>query len=47
LWQDIAAWLEKLFLKVHHIDVHVSKSQATDEHQNNQQADQDAKTEMA
>ncbi|GAB0185886.1 mitochondrial enolase superfamily member 1 [Grus japonensis] len=47
LWQDIAAWLEKLVVKVHHVDAHVPKSQATEEHQNNQQVDQAAKIEVA
>ncbi|GAB0187656.1 hypothetical protein GRJ2_001230900 [Grus japonensis] len=47
LWQDIAARLEKLVVKVHHVDAHVPKSQATEEHQNNQQVDQAAKIEMA
>ncbi|GAB0203588.1 hypothetical protein GRJ2_002824400 [Grus japonensis] len=47
LWQDIAAWLEKLVVKVHHVDAHVPKSRATEEHQNNQQVDQAAKIEVA
>ena len=47
LWQDIAAQLAKLVMKVHYIDVHVSKSQATEEHQNNQQVDKAAKIEVA
>ncbi|GAB0209430.1 hypothetical protein GRJ2_003408700 [Grus japonensis] len=47
LWQDIAAQLEKLVVKVGHIDAHVPKSQATEEHQNNQQVDQAAKIEVA
>ncbi|GAB0208026.1 hypothetical protein GRJ2_003268300 [Grus japonensis] len=47
LWQAIAAWLEKLVVKVHHVDAHVPKSQATEEHQNNQQVDQAAKIEVA
>jgi len=36
LWQDVAAWLEKLAVKVHHVDAHVPKSWAIKEHQNNQ-----------
>ncbi|GAB0204239.1 ribonuclease H-like [Grus japonensis] len=32
LWQDIAAWLEKLVVKVHHVDAHVPKSRPTEEH---------------
>ncbi|GAB0206804.1 hypothetical protein GRJ2_003146000 [Grus japonensis] len=47
LWQDIAARLEKLVVKVRHIDAHVPKSRATEEHQNNQQVDQAAKIEVA
>ncbi|GAB0202572.1 hypothetical protein GRJ2_002722800 [Grus japonensis] len=47
LWQDIAARLEKLVVKVRHVDAHVPKSQATEEHQNNQQVDQAAKIEVA
>lgn len=35
LWQDIAAQLETLVVKVQHEDVHVPKSQATKEHKNN------------
>ncbi|GAB0209571.1 hypothetical protein GRJ2_003422800 [Grus japonensis] len=45
LWQDIAAQLENLIVKVHHIDAHIPKSRATEEHQNNQQVDQAAKIE--
>ncbi|KAK4832710.1 hypothetical protein QYF61_025171 [Mycteria americana] len=47
LWQDIAAWVENLVVKVHHADAHVPKSQATEEHQNNQQVDQAAQIEVA
>ncbi|KAK4831072.1 hypothetical protein QYF61_015270 [Mycteria americana] len=47
LWQDIAAQVENLVVKVCHIDAHVPKGQATEEHQNNQQVDQAAKTEVA
>ncbi|GAB0202689.1 hypothetical protein GRJ2_002734500 [Grus japonensis] len=47
LWQDISTWLEKLVVKVCHIDAHVPKSRATEEHQNNQQVDQAAKIEVA
>ncbi|GAB0207840.1 hypothetical protein GRJ2_003249700 [Grus japonensis] len=47
LWQDIAAWLEKLVVKVCHVDVHLLTSRATEEHQNNQQVDQAAKIEVA
>ncbi|KAK4807003.1 hypothetical protein QYF61_000332 [Mycteria americana] len=47
LWQDIAARVEKLVVKVRHVDAHVPKSRATEEHQNNQQVDQAAKIEVA
>ncbi|GAB0179225.1 hypothetical protein GRJ2_000387800 [Grus japonensis] len=47
LWQGIAARLEKLVVKVRHVDAHVPKSRATEEHQNNQQVDQAAKIDMA
>ena len=33
LWQDIAARLEQLVVKVRHVDAHVPKSRATEEHQ--------------
>ena len=46
LWQDIAARLEQLVVKVHHVDAHFPKSRATEEHQNNHQVDQAAKTEV-
>ncbi|GAB0209418.1 hypothetical protein GRJ2_003407500 [Grus japonensis] len=39
--------LEKLVVKVRHVDAHVPKSRATEEHQNNQQVDQAAKIEVA
>ncbi|KAK4832972.1 hypothetical protein QYF61_026798 [Mycteria americana] len=47
LWQDIAARVENPVVKVCHVDAHVPKSQATGEHQNNQQVDQAAKIEVA
>ncbi|KAK4807032.1 hypothetical protein QYF61_000361 [Mycteria americana] len=47
LWQGIAARVENLVVKVHHVDAHVPKSRATEEHQNNQQVDQAAKIEVA
>jgi len=47
LWQDIAARLEQLAVKVHHMDAHVPKSRTTEEHQNNHQVDQAAKIEVA
>ncbi len=47
LWQDIAARLEHLVVKVRHVDAHVPKSRATEEHQNNQQVDQAAKIKVS
>lgn len=47
LWQDIAAQVEKLVVKVHHTDSHIPKSHATEEHQNNKQMDQAARIEVA
>ncbi|KAK4809953.1 hypothetical protein QYF61_002910 [Mycteria americana] len=47
LWQDIAAWVENLVVKVRHVDAHVPKGQATEEHENNQQVDQAAEIEVA
>ncbi|GAB0175576.1 hypothetical protein GRJ2_000022800 [Grus japonensis] len=47
LWQDITAWLEKLVVKVRHVDAHIPKSQATEEHRNNEQVDQASRTEVA
>ncbi|PKU33638.1 hypothetical protein llap_16056 [Limosa lapponica baueri] len=47
LWQDITARIENLVEKVHHVDAHVPKSRATEEHQNNQQVDRAAKIEVA
>ncbi|GAB0203959.1 hypothetical protein GRJ2_002861500 [Grus japonensis] len=46
LWRD-AARVEKLVVKVCQVDAHMPKSQATEEHQNNQQVDQAAKIEVA
>jgi len=46
LWQDIAAWLEKLVVKVCHVNACIPKSRATEECQNNQQVDQAAKIEV-
>ncbi|KAK4819239.1 hypothetical protein QYF61_027193 [Mycteria americana] len=47
VWQDIAAWVENLVVKVRHVDIHVPRSQATEEHQNNQQVDQATEIEVA
>lgn len=40
MWQDIAAQMENLVVKAHH----VPKPRATEEHQNNQQVDQASRT---
>ncbi|KAM4896996.1 uncharacterized protein FYW23_006052 [Sylvia borin] len=37
IWQDIAARVERLTVKVRHVDAHVPKSRATEEHRNNEQ----------
>ncbi|KAK4829996.1 LOW QUALITY PROTEIN: hypothetical protein QYF61_008166 [Mycteria americana] len=47
LWHGIAAQVEDLVVKVRHVGAHVPKSRATEEHQNTQQVDQAAKTEVA
>lgn len=47
LWQDIAAQVENLLVKVCYVDAHVSKSRVTEEPQNNEQADQAAKIEVS
>ena len=47
LWQDIVARVENLVVKVCHVDAHVPKNRATEEHQNNQQEDQAAKITVA
>ncbi|RMC19597.1 hypothetical protein DUI87_03156 [Hirundo rustica rustica] len=46
-WKDIATQVEKLPVKVRHVDAHVPKSQANEEHQNNEQVDQAAKIEVS
>jgi len=43
----MAARLEQLAVKVYHVDAHVPKSRATEEHQDNQQVGQAAKTEVS
>ncbi|RMC01093.1 hypothetical protein DUI87_22359 [Hirundo rustica rustica] len=45
--QDIAARVEKLTVKVQHVDAHVSKSQANEEHHNNRQVDKAAKVKVS
>ncbi|RMC09664.1 hypothetical protein DUI87_13450 [Hirundo rustica rustica] len=46
-WKDIATRVEKLPVKVCHVDAHVPKSRANEEHQNNEQVDQAAKIEVS
>lgn len=46
LSQDIAAQLENLSVKAHHVDIHTPKSWATEEYPNNQQAGKAMKTEV-
>ncbi|KAK4806143.1 hypothetical protein QYF61_001066 [Mycteria americana] len=47
LWQGIAAQVETLVVKVRHVDAHIPKSHATEEHRNNQQVDQAARIAVA
>ncbi|RMC21691.1 hypothetical protein DUI87_02559 [Hirundo rustica rustica] len=46
IWQDIAAQVEKLTVKVQHMDAHVSKSRANEEH-HNEQVDKAAKVKVS
>ncbi|RMC03200.1 hypothetical protein DUI87_20394 [Hirundo rustica rustica] len=46
-WKDVATRVEKLPVKVHHVDAHVPKSRANEEHRNNEQVDQAAKIEVS
>ncbi|RMC20150.1 hypothetical protein DUI87_00996 [Hirundo rustica rustica] len=46
-WKDIATQVEKLPVKVCHVDAHVPKSRANEEHRNNEQVDQAAKIEVS
>ncbi|RMC21940.1 hypothetical protein DUI87_02811 [Hirundo rustica rustica] len=43
-WKDIATRVEKLPVKVRHVDAHVPKSRANEEHQNNEQVIHDCET---
>ncbi|RMB92703.1 hypothetical protein DUI87_30849 [Hirundo rustica rustica] len=43
-WKDIATQVEKLPVKVRHVDAHVPKSRANEEHQNNEQVIHDCET---
>ncbi|XP_066036419.1 ribonuclease H-like [Chamaea fasciata] len=47
IWQDIAARVERLTVKVQHMDAHVPKSQASEEHRNNKQVDKAAKVKVS
>ncbi|XP_064495952.1 uncharacterized protein LOC135405192 [Pseudopipra pipra] len=47
LWQDIAAQVEKLTVRVHHVDAHVPKTRANEEHHNNKQADRAAQVKVS
>ncbi|RMC19034.1 hypothetical protein DUI87_03638 [Hirundo rustica rustica] len=47
IWQDIPARVEKLTVKVRHVDAHVSKSRANEEHHNNEQVDKAAKVKVS
>ncbi|KAK4832484.1 hypothetical protein QYF61_023531 [Mycteria americana] len=42
---NVIKQVENLAVKVHHVDAHIPKSRATEEHQNNQQVNQAAKIE--
>lgn len=46
LWQDTAALMENLIMKVPYIEMDTPKNWATEEHQNNQKVHQAAKTEV-
>ncbi|KAF4803357.1 hypothetical protein TURU_016966 [Turdus rufiventris] len=46
-WKDIATRVEKLPVKVHHVDAHVPKSQANEEQRHNEQVDQASKIEVS
>ncbi|KAJ7425472.1 hypothetical protein BTVI_02794 [Pitangus sulphuratus] len=45
--QDIATQVEKLTVRVRHVDAHVPKNRANEEHHNNKQADRDAQVEVS
>ncbi|TRZ14837.1 hypothetical protein HGM15179_012279 [Zosterops borbonicus] len=47
IWQDIAAREERLTVKVRHVDAHVPKSRANEEHRNNEQVDKAAKVKVS
>ena len=45
--KDIATWVEKLPVKVCHVDPRVPRSRANEEHQHNKQVDQVAQIEVS
>lgn len=47
LWQDNAAQVESLAVKIHHVDAHVPKNWATEEYHSTGQADWAAKINMS
>ncbi|RMC20718.1 hypothetical protein DUI87_01570 [Hirundo rustica rustica] len=47
IWQDVTARVEKLTVKVRHVDAHVSKRRANEEHRNNEQVDKAAKVKVS
>ncbi|XP_051626290.1 uncharacterized protein LOC127462039 [Manacus candei] len=47
MWQDIAGRVEKLSVKVRHVDAHVGKKRANEEHCNNEQADRAARIKVS
>ncbi|KAJ7424341.1 hypothetical protein BTVI_06853 [Pitangus sulphuratus] len=47
MWQDIATWVEKLTVRVRHVDAHVPKIRANEEHHNNKQADRAAQVKVS
>ncbi|XP_051657001.1 ribonuclease H1-like [Manacus candei] len=47
MWQDIATRTEKLAVRVRHVDAHVRKGRANEEHRNNEQADRAARVEVS
>lgn len=47
LWRDVAAQIEKLVVKVRHVDARIPNSRATEEHQNSQHVYRAAKIEVA
>ncbi|RMB96949.1 hypothetical protein DUI87_26528 [Hirundo rustica rustica] len=46
-WKDISTRLGRLPVKVRHVDAHIPKSRANEEHRNNEQVDRAAKIEVS